>query len=63
MLGIAILLACPEGGWMKVVMSPYLGGVIIRSLLPIIIGAPILNAALLMLASENNLLLPAPFPT
>ncbi|WP_071190158.1 PAS domain-containing protein [Trichormus sp. NMC-1] len=58
MLGIAILLACPEGGWMKVVMSPYLGGVIIRSLLPIIIGAPILNAALLMLASENNLLLP-----
>ncbi len=58
LLGIAILLACPEGGWMKVVMSPYLGGVIIRSLLPIIIGAPILNAALLMLASENNLLLP-----
>jgi PAS domain S-box-containing protein len=58
LLGIAILLACLEGGWMKVVMSPYLGGVIIRSLLPIIIGAPILNAALFMLAYENNLLPP-----
>ncbi|WP_190908697.1 PAS domain-containing protein [Anabaena catenula] len=58
LLGLGVLLACPEGGWMKVVMSPYLGGVIIRSLLPVIIGTPVLNTALFMLAHRNNLLPP-----
>ncbi|MBD2570346.1 PAS domain-containing protein [Anabaena lutea] len=57
-LGLGVLLACPEGGWMKVVMSPYLGGVITRSLLPVIIGTPVLNTALFMLAHRNHLLPP-----
>ncbi|WP_084776870.1 PAS domain-containing protein [Anabaena sp. PCC 7108] len=58
LLGIAVLLACPQGGWMKVAMSPYLGGVIIRSLLPVIIGTPILNTALFVLANRNNIFPP-----
>lgn len=48
LLSLGILLASCEYGLMKEVMSVYLGGIIARNLLPLIIGIPILNSGLFL---------------
>ncbi|MBD2294980.1 PAS domain-containing protein [Anabaena sphaerica FACHB-251] len=54
LLGLGVLLACPEKGWMQEVMSPYLGGVTARNLLPLVIGVPILTSGLFLSAYRTD---------
>ncbi len=55
-LSLGILLADPEKGWIQVVMSPSLGGITARRLLPIIIGVPLLTTGLFLSIHRSNFL-------
>ncbi|WP_413173136.1 PAS domain-containing protein [Anabaena azotica] len=54
LLGLGVLLADPEKGWIQEVMSPYLGGIIARNLLPLVIGIPIVTSGLFLSAYRTN---------
>jgi PAS domain S-box-containing protein len=53
-IGLGVALACPENGWMQEVMSPYLGGITARNLLPLVIGIPILSSGLFLSAYRTD---------
>ncbi len=50
LLGLGVLLADAETGWTQEVMSPYLGGILARNLLPLVIGIPIVTSGLFLSA-------------
>ncbi|MGM3306910.1 PAS domain-containing sensor histidine kinase [Anabaena sp. WFMT] len=56
LLGLGIILSSPKNGWMQTVMSPYLGGVTARRLLPVVIGVPILSSGLFLSAYRSNVI-------
>ncbi|MEA5551464.1 PAS domain-containing protein [Anabaena cylindrica UHCC 0172] len=53
-LGLGVLLSCPGNGWLRVVMSPYLGGTTARRLLPVVIGIPIFSSGFFLSAYRTN---------
>jgi PAS domain S-box-containing protein len=55
-LSLSILFAHPEQGWIKVITSPYSGGIIARSLLPLVIGLPLILGGSIILTQRNNLM-------
>ncbi|MEA5576483.1 PAS domain-containing protein [Anabaena sp. UHCC 0451] len=54
LLSSGILLASSQHGWMQEVMSPYLGGIIARNLLPLVIAIPILTSGLFLSAYRSD---------
>ncbi|WP_347610564.1 hypothetical protein [Trichormus azollae] len=50
LLGLRVLFADPETGWIEEVMSPYIGGILARNLLPLVIGIPIVTSGLFLSA-------------
>ncbi|MFM6158995.1 MAG: sensor histidine kinase, partial [Sphaerospermopsis kisseleviana] len=55
LISVGILLNDPQKGWMEVVMSSYLGGIIARRLLPIVISIPILTTGLFLFTYRSNI--------
>ncbi|MBE9224605.1 PAS domain S-box protein [Phormidium sp. LEGE 05292] len=55
-LSLGILFAHPEQGWLKVITSPYAGGITARSLLPFVIGLPLLMGSSLILSYRYKLM-------
>ncbi|OKH39475.1 hypothetical protein NIES2119_07015 [[Phormidium ambiguum] IAM M-71] len=55
-LSLGILFACPDRGWIKVITSPYSGGIIARRLLPLVIGLPLILGGSIIITQRNNLL-------
>ena len=55
-LSLGILFAHPEQGWLKVITSPYSGGIIARRLLPLVIGLPLLLGGFIIFSQRKNLM-------
>lgn len=55
-LSLGILFDAPEQGWLKVITSPYAGGITARRLLPFAIGLPLLMGSSLILSYRYNLM-------
>lgn len=55
-LSLGILFARHEQGWLKVITSPYSGGITARRLLPLVIALPLLLGGSIIFTQRNNLI-------
>lgn len=53
-LSLGILFARPKQGWLKVINSPYAGGITARFLLPFVISLPLVMGGSLMLSNHHK---------
>ncbi|WP_353931922.1 PAS domain-containing protein [Okeanomitos corallinicola TIOX110] len=56
LLSTGILLASCQNGWMQEITSSYMGGIIARNLIPLIVIFPIFNSGLFLFAHQTNIL-------